>query len=78
MSAHDVAQLDYAVAARGLEDRVSGDLFVTKPNARGGLDLATPLQQIADRILAQHGKGADDELVLVGRWGAAHAARPRP
>jgi negative regulator of sigma-B (phosphoserine phosphatase) len=59
-----------------------GDLIILATDGiRAGfersIELAAPPQQIADRILAQHGKGTDDALVLVGRWGAAPAARSR-
>ncbi|MGH7123258.1 MAG: SpoIIE family protein phosphatase [Stellaceae bacterium] len=34
-----------------------------------------PLQEIADRVLARHGRADDDALVLVGRWHGRPAAR---
>jgi len=33
-----------------------------------GLRADAPLQDIADRVLARHGRSNDDALVLVGRW----------
>lgn len=33
-----------------------------------GMNLSEPPQQIADQILARHGKGTDDALVLVARY----------
>jgi hypothetical protein len=33
-----------------------------------GLDAALPPQALADRILAEHGKGSDDALALVARY----------
>jgi negative regulator of sigma-B (phosphoserine phosphatase) len=42
-----------------------------------GLALGGNAQQIADRILADHGKGTDDALVVVARYlGADHRERP--
>jgi len=38
-----------------------------------GLRADAPLQVIADRVLARHGRPDDDALVLVGRW----RGRPR-
>jgi negative regulator of sigma-B (phosphoserine phosphatase) len=34
-----------------------------------------PLQEIADRVLARHGRPDDDALVLVGRWRGQSAPR---
>lgn len=33
------------------------------------LNLRDPPQELADRILSQHGKGTDDSLVLIARYG---------
>jgi phosphoserine phosphatase RsbX len=35
----------------------------------------TPLQEIADRVLARHGRANDDALVLAGRWNGSAEAR---
>lgn len=45
-------------------DGIAEDFTETTPSA------ASP-QRFADAILAQHGKGTDDALVLVGRYGRA-------
>jgi len=37
-------------------------------NFTEGIFLGDPPQRLAARILAQHGKGTDDALVLVARW----------
>ena len=47
-------------------------IFVTDgitPGFADKLNLRDPPQQLADSILAQHGKGTDDALVLVARYG---------
>ena len=47
-------------------------IFVTDgitPGFADKLDLRDPPQELADRILAQHGKGTDDALVLIARYG---------
>ena len=57
----------------------AGDLlvFATDGIREGfaeGLRPDTPLQEIADRVLARHGRASDDALVLAGRWnGSAEA-----
>jgi negative regulator of sigma-B (phosphoserine phosphatase) len=40
-----------------------------------GLRPESSLQEIADRVLARHGRATDDALVLAGRWNGAVAAR---
>jgi phosphoserine phosphatase RsbX len=53
-------------------------IILATDGIRGGferaIDLGAPPQQIADQILAQHGRSTDDALVLVGRWRAADVA----
>ena len=47
-------------------------IFVTdgiRPDFADKLNLRDPPQELADRILAQHGKGTDDALVLIARYG---------
>ena len=58
----------------------AGDLLVLATDGiREGfaesLRLAAPLQEMADRVLARHGRDDDDALVLVGRWNGEPAAR---
>ena len=40
-----------------------------------GLRPDMPLHEIADRVLARHGRSTDDALVLAGRWNGPSAAR---
>jgi negative regulator of sigma-B (phosphoserine phosphatase) len=40
-----------------------------------GLRPESPLQEIADRVLARHGRPNDDALVLAGRWNGSAEAR---
>ena len=47
-------------------------IFVTDgitPDFADKLNFRDPPQELADRILAQHGKGTDDALVLIARYG---------
>jgi hypothetical protein len=47
-------------------------IFVTDgitPGFVDKLNLRDPPQELADRILAQHGKSTDDALVLIARYG---------
>jgi len=47
-------------------------IFVTdgiRPDFAEKQNLRDPPQELADRILAQHGKGTDDALVLIARYG---------
>jgi phosphoserine phosphatase RsbX len=53
-----------------------GDLLVfatdgVREGFHSDVNLHAPPQEIADRILAQHGKATDDALVLVERWNGA-------
>jgi phosphoserine phosphatase RsbX len=40
-----------------------------------GLRPESPLQEVADRVLARHGRANDDALVLAGRWNGSAEAR---
>ena len=71
-----LGMLDWAVAARPLEDQaVCGDLDLVQPFAQGlqtafdsTVDCSASPQQIADRILARSFKETDDDITLIVRY----------
>jgi hypothetical protein len=75
---HMVRPLDHGVVVAVVDGL--GDLlvFATDRIREGfaeGLRPESPLQEIADRVLASHGRPNDDALVLAGRWNGPTEAR---